>query len=152
MLNSNCLLFLGEVLIARAKATDMLLSKRLEPIEISPGVGLLSIIAFEYKAIQGLKPYNEFGTFIPVNYRRGDGTLSDPGVYCLHLPVTTEMARWGGVAVYGFPKIAADIEFTHDENARAQLVLDDDPRMNIFYVLQVYMILVMVRWVGKATR
>ncbi|MCX6654267.1 MAG: acetoacetate decarboxylase family protein, partial [Candidatus Bathyarchaeota archaeon] len=69
------------------------------------------------RAIGGLKPYNEFGTFIPVNYRRMDGTLGDPGVYCLHLPVTTERARWGGVAIYGFPKIVADIEFIHNKDA-----------------------------------
>ena len=102
--------------ISLSKARSVLPSKKLEPIEVKPGVGILNIAAFEYKAIGGMKPYNEFGTFIPVNYRREDGALNDPGVYCLHLPVTTEQARWGGVAIYGFPKIVADIEFIHNKD------------------------------------
>jgi hypothetical protein len=111
--------------VSLSKAKSMLPSKRLEPIEVKPGVGMLSIIAFEYRSIEGLKPYNEFGIFIPVNYRKGDGSLGDPGSYCLHLPVTTERARWGGVAIYGFPKIVADIEFKHENDAATCVVWHD---------------------------
>jgi len=92
-------------------------SMKLEPIEVRPGVAMLSVEAFEYSEVDGLKPYNEFGTFVPVKYQRDNGPSSDPGAYCLHLPVTTEKARWGGVAIYGFPKIVADIEFTHGDDS-----------------------------------
>ena len=111
--------------ISSEKARKMLLSKRLEPIEAKPGVAILSIIAYEYHNIQGLKPYNEFGTFLPVNYRGEDGSLGGPGVYCLHLPVTTEMARWGGVAIYGFPKIVAEIDWEHEKNSSSCAVWHD---------------------------
>lgn len=111
--------------VSLSRARSVLPSKKLEPIEVIPGAGMLSIVAFEYKSIEGLKPYNEFGSFVPVNYRKGDGTLSDPGVYCMHLPVTTERARWGGVAIYGFPKIVADIEFVHKKNATSCSVWHD---------------------------
>jgi hypothetical protein len=111
--------------VSLPQAKMLLPSRRLEPIEVKPGVGILSITAFEYKAIHGLKPYNEFGTFLPVNYRRVDGTLGEPGVYCLHLPVTTERARWGGVAIYGFPKFVAEIEFTHEKDATSCNVWHD---------------------------
>ena len=107
------------------KVKKMLPSKRLEPIEVKPGTALLSIIAYEYHKIQGLNPYNEFGIFLPVNYRRDDGSLGEPGVYCLHLPVTTEMARWGGVAIYGFPKIVAEIDWEHGKNSSSCVVWQD---------------------------
>ena len=111
--------------ISSEKARKMLPSKRLEPIETKPDVAILSIIAYEYHKIQGLKPYNEFGTFIPVNYRRENGSLGEPGVYCLHLPVTTEMARWGGVAIYGFPKIMAEIDWEYGKNSSSCAVWHD---------------------------
>ena len=111
--------------VSLSKAKAMLPSKRLEPLEVKPGLGMLSIIAFEYKAISGLKPYNEFGTFIPVNYRKEDGSLGETGSYCLHLPVTTERARYGGVAIYGFPKIVTDIEFVHEKDATNCVVWHD---------------------------
>ncbi len=111
--------------ISLSKARSVLPSKKLEPIEVMPGAGMLSIMAFEYKSIEGMKPYNEFGTFMPVNYRKSDDTLSGPGVYCLHLPVTTERARWGGVAVYGFPKKVSYIEFFHKKDATSCSVWHD---------------------------
>ncbi len=111
--------------VSLSKAKTMLPSKRLEPIEVKPGLGMLSIIAFEYRAIEGLKPYNEFGTFIPVNYRKEDGSLGDAGSYCLHLRVTTERARYGGVAIYGFPKFVADIEFVYGKDATTCVVWHD---------------------------
>jgi hypothetical protein len=36
-------------------------------------------------------------------------------VYVWHLPVTTEIARAGGVEIYGYPKFIADIEFQRTE-------------------------------------
>ncbi len=111
--------------VSSEKVRKILPSKRLEPIEIKPGVAMLSLIAYKYNKIYQLKSYNEFGAFIPVNYRRDDGTLSDPSVYCYHLPVTTEMARWAGVEVYGFPKIIADIEFQHRGKSTSCIVWQD---------------------------
>jgi hypothetical protein len=111
--------------ISSEKARQVLPSKRLEPIEIKPGVAILALEAYEYHKIYKLIPYNEFGAFIPVNYRRDDGTLSEPGTYCYHLPVTTEMARWAGVEVYGFPKIIADIEFQYRGKSTSCVVWQD---------------------------
>ena len=111
--------------ISSSKANDLLPSNRLELIEVKPGTTILSVMAFEYKAIHGMRPYNEFGTFIAVNYRKSDGSLGEPGAYCLHLPVTTEEARWGGVYIYGFPKIVAEIDFVHRGNSSTCIVWHD---------------------------
>jgi hypothetical protein len=112
-------------MISAENVKNFLLSNILKPVEVKSGLTILSIVAFEYKKIRGLKPYNEFGTFVPVNYRRNDGSMDDPGAYCLYLPVTSEKARWEGVNMYGFPKFVADIEFSHRGHSSTDIVQHD---------------------------
>ena len=82
-------------------------SKKLEPVEIKQGTTTVMFIAYEYRKMEGIAPYKEFGVGIPTTYK--DNNL--PGSYVTHLPVTTEQARWGGVEIYGYPKFIADITF-----------------------------------------
>lgn len=97
---------------------------QMHPLEIKGGRTLVSITAFEYRKTD-IKPYNEFSIAILISYgKKGLPFLSLMSqkfrscydMYIWHLPVTTEIARRGGVDLYGFPKFLAGIDFTHGSN------------------------------------
>jgi hypothetical protein len=94
------------------KVREKLPTRKLKPVEVKPGTTTLTVMAMQYRRIDGLAPYNEMGTFAPVVYEAGDEVPGKQGIYCFHMPVTTERARYGGVAGYGFPKFIADIVFS----------------------------------------
>ncbi len=92
----------------------------MHPLELYPGRALVAFNAFEYRD-SDIDPYGEFSISFPISFAR----RSWPGLgvlrrwrqdcfesYVWQLPVTTEIARWGGVELYGYPKFVADIEFT----------------------------------------
>lgn len=94
----------------------------MHPLEIFPGRALIAFNAFEYRDTD-IDPYNEFSISFPMTY----GHHNIPGMsvlaalmrgcfetYVWQLPVTTEIARWGGVELYGYPKFVADIEFQRE--------------------------------------
>jgi len=91
----------------------------MHPVEMLPGRCLVAFTAFEYRDTN-IDPYNEVSISIPITFR----CRSIPGltmmiftlnrcttIYVWHLPVTTEIARRGGVENYGYPKFIADIVF-----------------------------------------
>lgn len=93
---------------------------RMHPLEVTPGRCLVAFTAFEYRKTD-IDPYNEFSIAILINFDK----RAIPGLsilrqflanafhaYVWHLPVTTEIARYGGVELYGYPKFIADIAFT----------------------------------------
>lgn len=88
-------------------------------IELLPGRCLVAFTAFEYRNTD-IAPYNEFSIACLITFDKPQ----IPGitiiqqllrrcfsVYVWHLPVTTEIARVGGVNLYGYPKFIADIQF-----------------------------------------
>lgn len=92
----------------------------LQPIAMWPGIGMLGISAFEYRDTS-IGPYNEIAITVPVKFPPG---FVVPGlaaismmrrkvfpVYIHHLPVTTEIARKGGVYFFNYPKFLSDITF-----------------------------------------
>jgi hypothetical protein len=88
--------------------------------ELWPGTGLLSLTAFEYKETD-IGPYNEVAISIPIHFPHADFVPAKSAIammrknkfstYIHQLPVTTEIARKGGVYFYSFPKFLADITF-----------------------------------------
>lgn len=91
----------------------------LKLVELYPGRCLVAITAFEYRRTD-IDPYNELS--IALLATAGSRPIPGLGVlslvarrtfeaYVWQLPVTTEIARAGGVEVYGFPKFIADIRF-----------------------------------------
>jgi len=91
----------------------------MRPVEVFPGRCAIGFTAFEYRK-SDIKPYNEFAISVLITF----GKRSIPGVtlmswqlkrtftaYIWHLPVTTEIARAGGVELYGYPKFIAGIKF-----------------------------------------
>jgi len=102
---------------------------------IAPGVAAVAVSIFEYRD-SDIGPYNEMAVSIPVTFEKRSlplGTLLAQmrsrtlSAYVWHLPVTTEVARLGGVEIYGYPKIVANIEFEATAG-RFSAVLRDEHR------------------------
>ena len=101
-----------------AKVQSILPSDKLTPVQAGPGTTLVRMTGYEYRNIDGLAPYREFSISVPVLYKKAGSASGLPGAYVIHLPVTTEEARWAGVEIYGFPKFIAEITFEDTADAR----------------------------------
>ena len=106
-----------------ARVRALLPHPEMRLVEIRPGRCLAAFTAFEYRRTD-IDPYNEFSISFLITF----GRRPIPGVtiarqmldrrfstYVWQLPVTTEIARVGGVDLYGYPKFIADIAFTRED-------------------------------------
>ncbi len=103
-----------------ARVKPLLPHPAMRPVELTPGRCLAAITCFEYRR-SDIDAYNEVSISFPVTF----GSPSIPALTALwqmarrhfttwvwQLPVTTEIARQGGVELYGYPKFLADIDIT----------------------------------------
>lgn len=90
------------------KVQLLLPSSKLSPVECSIGKGEILILTNEFRHIDILYPYNEVAITIPVSYQPGEGIPSLLGMWYLHMPVTTEDARWPGVENLGVSQICCE--------------------------------------------
>ncbi|MGV1047713.1 MAG: acetoacetate decarboxylase family protein [Solirubrobacterales bacterium] len=101
---------------------------RFVPARLAPGLGAVGVTCFEYRDTD-LGPYNELAITVLLNDPRFATNL--PGRALLaslrdnqlhawvhHLPVTTEIARAGGVELYNYPKFIGSIEFDQGGSRR----------------------------------
>ena len=101
---------------------------RFSPARLAPGLGALAITCFEYRDTD-LGPYNELAISVVLNEPWFLPNL--PGralasslrrrqlhAWVQHLPVTTEIARAGGVDFYNYPKFIAGIDFQETTTRR----------------------------------
>lgn len=101
---------------------------RISPARLAPGLGVVAIVCFEYRDTD-IGPYNELAIAVALN--EPWFSLNLPGRALLggirrrqlhawvhHLPVTTEIARAGGVDLYNYPKFVGGIEFEETETER----------------------------------
>ena len=102
--------------------------RRFVPARIGPGLGAVTISAFEYRDTD-IGPYNELAIAIPLNYPAYRANVPFRALasgfrtgqlhaFVHHLPVTTEIARVGGVDFYNYPKFVAGIDFTESDSKR----------------------------------
>ena len=102
-----------------SKVKKLLPHPAMSPIEMLPGRSMVAFTAFEYRKTD-IDPYNEFSIAFLTTFDKSQV----PGLtalwqlarrcftaYVWKLPVTTEIARFGGVELYGYPKFLADITF-----------------------------------------
>lgn len=98
---------------------------RICPARLAPGLGAVAVTCFEYRDTD-IGPYNELAISVVLNepwflpnlpgrailagQRRGQ-----MHAWVHHLPVTTEIARAGGVELYNYPKFVGGIDF--EQNA-----------------------------------
>ncbi len=114
---------------ARLSALRRLMpDRRFSPARLAPGLGAVAITCFEYRDTD-IGPYNELAISVVLNEPWFLPNL--PGLALLgalrrrqlhawvqHLPVTTEIARAGGVDFYNYPKFIANIGFDQTERWR----------------------------------
>ncbi|HEU4386037.1 MAG TPA: acetoacetate decarboxylase family protein [Anaeromyxobacteraceae bacterium] len=119
------------------RVADLLPHPDLHPVELRRGRCLLSVTALEYRQ-SGIGPYNELAIAASVTFGRRAVRLLDAvaavlrhafSLHVLHLPVTTEVARVGGVELYGYPKFLADITFTRGEKGLACTLAEGGARI-----------------------
>jgi hypothetical protein len=81
----------------------------LSPVRLLSGVPL-AITWFEYRSTT-IGPYSELSVALLCRPNGKRTRLADAGFFVLHLPVTTEIARAGGVELFGYPKTLDEIEY-----------------------------------------
>lgn len=106
----------------------LLPTAKLQPVRALPGLGLLSLAAFEYRQAADLAPYNEFAVMVPVLLEPRVNAPALPllvrswfptlGFYIHRLPVTTQQACDVGIGVWGFRKSVATIAFDETDDVR----------------------------------
>ena len=111
--------------VSAKKLKKYLPTKKMKLIKPFPGISLIFIMAYEYKHISALGPYNEVGIGFPLVFKTGDQKYE--GTQFIHLPVTTERARELGFDLYGYPKFVADIHFEKGgQTTKCNLIHDDE--------------------------
>ena len=106
-------MFGGEFRLGVEQAAQLVPDERFLASVREDGLARCQVIALEYMYADIMYPYNEVAVAIP---GRMQGLDRDGELVCyIHLPVTSEDARWSGVEIYGFPKYLAAIEFEETE-------------------------------------
>jgi hypothetical protein len=94
---------------------------RFRPARLAPGLGALAVSCFEYRDTD-IGAYNElaisivlnepwFRPNLPLRAMISGARTGQLHAWVHHLPVTTEIARAGGVDFYNYPKFLAGIDF-----------------------------------------
>lgn len=121
-------------MLARSRAIRTRLPAELSPLEVAPGLGLISVVFFRYDVCD-IDFYTEATVAIAVRPARHGGlgfvdlvaALKNDHVhsYVLSLPVNTEIAYVRGHDAYGFPKWVTDLDVDIDESRTAARVAND---------------------------
>lgn len=113
--------YLGLFLLAPInKIRDILPSKRMNPLRLTPWHSMFTITATEYKD-SDVGPYNQVSIGIPFVLDKQTPLLTGilnkppeiPSIFTLHLPVTTEHSRVSGIEMANYPEFIADIQFSN---------------------------------------
>jgi hypothetical protein len=92
----------------------------LVPVEIVPGLAIVSLAGFEYRQMKTLQPYNEVAVMVPVRHQPETRIPLLPllwpdefevAFWVYHLPVTTQEACAAGLTIWNLPKVVAKITF-----------------------------------------
>lgn len=114
---------------ARLRALRALMpDPRISPARLAPGVGVVAVMCFEYRDTD-IGPYNELAISVALNepwfLPNLPGRALVAGLrrnqlhgWVHHLPVTTEIARVGGIQLYSYPKFIGRIEYSESGTER----------------------------------
>jgi hypothetical protein len=131
---------LTAVFPARLSALRRLLpDPRFVPARVAPGLGAVGVTCFEYRDTD-IGPYNELAISIVLKDPRLGANfpgrallagLRDKQLHAWvhHLPVTTEIARAGGVELYNYPKFVGSIDFERVGSRRRCRLGEGDERI-----------------------
>lgn len=127
-------------MLAPARAIRRRLPRELSPLEVAPGIGIVSVMAFRYDVCD-IDFYNEAAVGVAVRPARHGG----PGIldlaaglkndslhsYVLSLPVNTPIAQVRGHDGYGFPKWVTDLDVDIDERRTSARIANDDGDLDL---------------------
>jgi len=107
----------------------------LVPATVRPGRGLLAMTAFEYR-VTDIDPYNEFAISVitrPVGSRLPGPLATLWGqlrrtswAFVWQLPVTTELAWYGGKVGYNYPKYVTELPWRREGDAVIAEILEEE--------------------------
>ncbi|WP_037362380.1 acetoacetate decarboxylase family protein [Amycolatopsis orientalis] len=127
-------------MLAPAKAIRARLPKELDPLELAPGLGIVSVMAFRYDVCD-IDFYTEAAVGIAVKPARHGGLgfldlaagLKNDSLhsYVLSLPVNTEIAQVRGHDGYGFPKWVTQLDVDIDTDRTSFRVADDEGGLDL---------------------
>ncbi|OBB25336.1 acetoacetate decarboxylase [Mycolicibacterium peregrinum] len=122
------------VMLARSRDIRTRLPKALAPLEVVPGLGIVSVMFFRY-GVCDIDFYTEAAVGIAVRpARHGKAGFADLvsslandhlHSYVLSLPVSTEIAQVRGHDRYGFPKWVAELDVSIDADRTVARVAND---------------------------
>ncbi|MEV0334400.1 acetoacetate decarboxylase family protein [Nocardia sp. NPDC050717] len=129
-------------MIAPTRAIRSRLPRELDPLELTPGLGLVSVMFFRYDVCD-IDFYTEAAVGIAVKPARHGGLgvvdllsgLKNDHLhsYVLSLPVTTDIAQVRGHDGYGFPKWMTDIDVDIDDRRATAHVANDDGATDVAF-------------------
>ncbi|MFF7203041.1 acetoacetate decarboxylase family protein [Streptomyces sp. NPDC008141] len=121
-------------MIAPTRAIRSRLPEELSPLEITPGLGLVSVMFFRYDAADidfyteaavgiAVRParHGKFGFFDLVTGLKNEHLYS----YVLSLPVNSDIAQVRGHDGYGFPKWVTELDVDIDDHRTTARVAND---------------------------
>ncbi|MYX98310.1 acetoacetate decarboxylase [Streptomyces sp. SID486] len=122
-------------MLARSRAIRSRLPGELAPLEVAPGLGLISVMFFRYDVCD-IDFYTEAAVGIAVKPARHGGlgffdlvsALKNEHLdsYVLSLPVSTDIAQVRGRDGYGFPKWVTGLDVDIDAHRTTARVANDD--------------------------
>ncbi|MGV9292956.1 MULTISPECIES: acetoacetate decarboxylase family protein [Amycolatopsis] len=129
-------------MLAPTKAVRARLPEELDPLEIAPGLGIVSVMAFRYDVCD-IDFYTEAAVGIAVKPARHGGLgfldlvagLKNDSLhsYVLSLPVNTEIAQVRGHDGYGFPKWVTRLDVDIDARRTSFRVANDQGGLDLAF-------------------
>lgn len=127
-------------MLAPSRAIRARLPRELDPLEIAPGLGIVSVMAFRYDVCD-IDFYTEAAVGIAVRPARHGGLglldlvtgLKNDSLhsYVLSLPVNTEIAQARGHDGYGFPKWLTELDVDIDTERTSARVANDQGGLDL---------------------
>ncbi len=127
-------------MIAPSRALRGRLPEQLAPLEIAPGLGVVSLMLFRYDVCD-IDFYTEAAVGVAVRPARHGGpgvadlasALGDDHIhaYVLALPVNTEIAQVRGHDGYGFPKWVTDLDVSVGEERTTARIANGDGGVDV---------------------
>ncbi len=111
------------------------LGPKVKPVSMGGGRSLVAFSNYEYKKVNGVRPYNEIAVAIPVMV---NASFTPPilpmimssfarfGYYIAHMPVTSYENTLRGHNIWGLPKVTQEIDIKREGDDCITTAFDED--------------------------